>query len=616
MTTPVSTSVARTAADALNAKASALSVGYKPVHPHGDLYATLLGRLSSALSESGEKSGAARDRASGRNKSLKRQTPLVNAGYAARMAAVSHAVGRFVLAHHSDSLRGPCEDVDGDRKPINIVLVGCGMEVLGIWASALSSCPSLVYVYEIDCEQICTAKRLALRNAGFVSGASSSHREGAGSTAIRLSGTTSFRALQSKQQQKIPDFIPAGGSHYTLMASDLRNVSSIRKAMLNASFDHSYPTVVVSELVLAYLGQSYSNKFLEYISSEVCKAKNSLCFAYEPIGAETPAPGYPLVVGGYVEDYCEKFHEKLNRGRHDNDSIISDADSCDVLGKGCMDTLSRFFGSGFGGPMGCCVAGIAASVAFGGKMTTRELFDEHLELAIHLQCYGTVSAFSHETDRSFAYDVCPWFQLSAASTHNCRVSDISEFVVLQDKSKIKISPIKNDDQERVREIFQTAYAELFDAYPSVRKLVKSALKTDLSGHSDVPCVRGASAINERYSCEGGGFWVATIADGNSVRKVVGCIGIRPNIFEDETTYEIQRLAVDDEYRSRGIGGALLCFVENFMSSISVGRNSCKVLATTPAVLDSANHFYKKRGYDCKEEKLVGKMVMNTYIKTL
>ena len=40
------------------------------------------------------------------------------------------------------------------------------------------------------------------------------------------------------------------------------------------------------------------------------------------------------------------------------------------------------------------------------------------------------------------------------------------------------------------------------------------------------------------------------------------------------------------------------------------------IATTPAVLASANNFYKGAGFDLLEEKSVGNMVMNTYAKRL
>ena len=645
MSASVSASVAQTARDALNAKSSALSVGYKPVWPLADLYGKLMGRVNTALAEDNDANDTSkRDH---RNKGKKRppfrrQTPLVNAGYAARMAAVSHTVGRFVQAHHGDLRRadGDCAGSENDRnptsqpRPINIVLVGCGLEILGLWASALSTCPSLVCIYEIDCDEICQLKRRPLIETGLITGA---ERQRPGS-AVVLSGATNFYALKPSQNQKKKaedGDIPAGGSHYSLVSADLRNVFSVRRALQEAKFDDGYPTMVISELVMAYLGQSYADEFLQYVASEVCICKESMFFAYEPMGTESSAPDHPSVLSDYVDDYCTKFREKLNRGRHNKDSEQGDADACDVIGYGGKDILSRSVKCDFDGPMGSCPALISASLACEGSMVAKEHFDEHADLAMHLHCYGTVVVFSCGTDRLFAQSVCPWLKTPAATTLNCRPSDVFETIELNDGTRIDISPIKCKDQEEVRNIFQSTYEFLYDEYPAVRKLVKNSLKTDLSGrHSDLAnSIKGSSAINERYGRGGGGFWVATTGKD---RKVIGCVGIRPfasnnacgaapirahlSSTEPKTKevrkYEVQRLLVDAEYRSRGIGKALMNFAENFVAMNVAEVDECRMVATTFSALEEANAFYKARNYNCVEEKMVGKMLMNTYEKVI
>ena len=628
MSTSVSASVAQTARDALNAKSSALSVGYKPVKPLPDLYGKLLGRVNNALADDNDDDGDTsksgdKNTCKGKKKHpFKRQTPLVNAGYAARMAAVSHAVGRFILAHHGD--------ISSKQRPaINIVLVGCGLEVLGLWASALSSSPSLICIYDIDCDEICQVKRRILIEAGLIAGAD---RQRPGS-AVVLSGATTFDALKPNQNQKKKpgdEDLPLGGSHYSLMAADLRNVFSVRRALQEASFDNGYPTIVISELVLAYLGQSCANEFLRYVSAEVCVCKESMFFAYEPMGIES-SPEYPSVLSDYVDDYCEKFREKLNRGRHDKDSGQGDADACDVMGHGGSDILSRFLQCGFEGPMGSCPALISASLACGGKMEAKEYFDEHVDFAMHLHCYGTVAAFSLGTDRLFALEVCPWLGIPSVTGLHCRPSDIFQAVQLTDGTLIDISPVKCRDQEQVRYIFQSTYEFLYEEYPAVRKLVKNSLKTDLSGrNSDLASnIKGASAINERYGEGGGGFWVATVGED---RKVIGCVGIRPFVSSNVCgaapispklsstkrvkKYEVQRLLVDADYRSRGVGRALMQFAENFVARQSGGLDDCRMVATTFSALEEANAFYKASEYACAEEKMVGKMRMKTYEKTI
>ena len=270
-------------------------------------------------------------------------------------------------------------------------------------------------------------------------------------------------------------------------------------------------------------------------------------------------------------------------------------------------------------------------------MVAKEHFDEHADLAMHLNCYGTAVVFSCGTDISFAQTVCPWLkiEIDTATTLNCRPSDIFDSIQLKDGSRIDISPIRCKDQEQVRDIFQSTYNFLYDEYPAVRKLVKNSLKTDLRGrHSDLTnSIKGSSAINERYGGGGGGFWVAT---SGKDRKVVGCVGIRPyasnNVCGDAPIrpelstlehgnkevrkYEVQRLLVDAEHRSRGIGKALVNFAENFVATNVAEANECRMVATTFSALEEANAFYKARKYNCIEEKMVGKMLMNTYEKVI
>ena len=80
-------------------------------------------------------------------------------------------------------------------------------------------------------------------------------------------------------------------------------------------------------------------------------------------------------------------------------------------------------------------------------MVAKEHFDEHADLAMHLHCYGTVVVFSCGTDRLFAQSVCPWLKTPAATTLNCRPSDVFETIELNDGTRIDISPIKCKDQE-------------------------------------------------------------------------------------------------------------------------------------------------------------------------
>ena len=58
------------------------------------------------------------------------------------------------------------------------------------------------------------------------------------------------------------------------------------------------------------------------------------------------------------------------------------------------------------------------------------------------------------------------------------------------------------------------------------------------------------------------------------------------------------------------------FAENFVAEQNVVVDDCRMVATTFSALKEANAFYKAREYTRVEEKMVGKMLMNTYGKTI
>eukprot|EP00978_Attheya_sp_CCMP212_P024379 scaffold76485_cov55-Attheya_sp.AAC.3 len=184
----------------------------------------------------------------------------------------------------------------------------------------------------------------------------------------------------------------------------------------------------------------------------------------------------------------------------------------------------------------------------------------------------------------------------------------------QETNLVTISPILTEDQESVRTLFQNTYTHLFEQYPAVRKMVKTALRTDLSRktndltkgvttdlntneNSSAVDEEGVSSIGRRYE-EGGGFFLVASIDGHSNnddenddlnvlkgRTIIGCIGIRlkpPPMTATRSIqmYEIQRLAVDPTFRGNGIGKTLLKAAVGNLS-----KHHChglELVATTPA----------------------------------
>jgi ribosomal protein S18 acetylase RimI-like enzyme len=83
---------------------------------------------------------------------------------------------------------------------------------------------------------------------------------------------------------------------------------------------------------------------------------------------------------------------------------------------------------------------------------------------------------------------------------------------------------------------------------------------------------------------------------------------------DVKSFEIQRFAVDETFRGKGIGVALLKTVEKALTAVC--RRPCQLLATTPSILLSANDLYTSNGFVIQESKKVSNLTMNTYYKLL
>ena len=85
----------------------------------------------------------------------RRQTPLVNVGYAVRVACLLETVQRFIHFHQHQQA--------ATRSSIQIVILGAGLDVTGLWALlSSSSSSSRIRVVEVDLPEICEAKKQAI----------------------------------------------------------------------------------------------------------------------------------------------------------------------------------------------------------------------------------------------------------------------------------------------------------------------------------------------------------------------------------------------------------------------------------------------------------------------
>ena len=152
-------SISKTAIDSLHAKLSAIDAGWLSSNSSSllDGYTQILEQIHDGIE--------------GPQSKRRRQTPLVNAGYAARMAVMT-----FILEKWFDSVLSQHENIEG----INVVVLGCGLDAVGLWSRNVLDETLIKYqqraedqtpklnVYEVDAWDNCVLKQHALERSGIV----------------------------------------------------------------------------------------------------------------------------------------------------------------------------------------------------------------------------------------------------------------------------------------------------------------------------------------------------------------------------------------------------------------------------------------------------------------
>lgn len=615
-------SISKTALDSQTAKLSAIMAGWlSSDSPCGnkdgnilDDYTRLLEKIHDGIE----------------GQSRRRQTPLVNAGYAARIAVMTYIVERWI-----DSV---VSRQNNDDRGVNVVALGCGLDALGLWTrhvldNSLKKYPHAsnqtlrLNVYEIDAWANCVTKQHALERSGILQECRRTKRDDDGtkdSFCVMVQGTIN---KISGATDGLPD--------YHLIAMDLRDMRSDSSLLTNAldytGFDRSQPTLVLSELVLAYIGYESANRILHSIARDfLCGNDYSIFACLEP-KLPTLAQQHDLtnkkfvsVRESYAKDYTNQFVGKLNRG-----TSSAEEESFSLfhqLGSNEETIIARFISCGFStanigvASLRKAVAKVACTRRDSNAprfLYAKEPFDEHAALALNLDCYVVACAFN--ASKNGIRDLFPWL--------------VDQW--MNDFTTIEITPITDSrDDTLVGELYDRLYTHLYKTYPAIRKMVKSALKTDLRADSS----DGTSAVGNRYKAKGGEFWIARDIESS---EIVGCIGIRQrkpreNDVESDrgeastllsvVEYEVQRLAVDDQRRGNGIGKRLLNAVYEFSlqqlvteahkqnDAESKKASVVKLWAATPDILVAANNLYNAFGF-VSEESFEGGLTMNIYCKT-
>jgi O-methyltransferase involved in polyketide biosynthesis len=440
-------SVSKTAKDSIQAKFSALAGGYRPVvGPQAKIYEALLESVASAL-------GA-----------TKRQTPLVNAGYAIRVAAVCKQIQAFLSFHQQQK----------SASTLQLVHLGAGLDVTGLWSLSLDASIEM-HVIEVDTPEICTAKRELLLQLGLVEVTNSP----AGDQTVYLQGRPAHGCCSSQ-------------STYTLVATDLRNLNAVQDALAFVRTD--VPTLTVSELVLTYLGESSCDELLRYCNSRLCMHSGSYVVAWEPL---LPRKDDSSTIEEYKRQYYQQFMAKLERGIA-QELDEGPASTFSPLGSTCWEVEQRLLGAGFQQACVTTAGNAAVEARTGGvNLESKELFDEHAALFLHLRSYTLACGFGSNADPLLQQSQCPWlFGFSPRSLHLASGTDVW------------LTSIVAEDESQIRDIFSRTYQNLSKEYISIRRMLKSALKTDLASTSPSDDVKGKSSIGERFRDWKGTFIVA------------------------------------------------------------------------------------------------------------
>jgi O-methyltransferase involved in polyketide biosynthesis len=513
-------SVSKTAKDSIQAKFSAIAAGYHPVvgpehqaQAQAVSYESLLESVATAL-------GAKH-----------RQTPLVNAGYAVRVAAVCQQIQAFVSFHRQQQQQ---QQGNTSTSTLQLVHLGAGLDVTGLWSLSLDDSMD-IHVIEVDTPEICAAKRETLLQLGLVEAVRDDPVGEQQCVYLHGRPTNDGCASQSK---------------YTLVATDLRDIGAVQEALAFVRTD--VPTLTVSELVLTYLGASSCDDLLQYCASHLCQHSGSYIMAWEPL---LPRENVSSTIEDYKRQYYQQFMAKLERGiaPEQEDRPTS---SFSPLGSTCREVEQRLRSAGF--RQACVItAGTAAVEArkAGVNLDSKELFDEHAALLLHLRSYTLACGFGLNADPLLQQTQCPWlFGVPPRALH------------LANDTDVWLTSIDAGDESQVRELFSRTYQDLSIEHISIRRMVKSALKTDLASTPSSDAT-GNSSIGERFRDWKGAFIVAVQCipenkDGASTlrRRIVGGIGVRKCDRKEglvrgskTATYEICRLFVDPDFRGGGIG---------------------------------------------------------------
>lgn len=493
---------------------------------------------------------------------LSQQSPLVHAGYAVRVACILQTLEAFTTFY---------QDI-----PTTVILLGAGLDVTGLWSALRFSSR----VIEMDVPEICQIKAELLKDSvHFIEKCES----------VTMAPNVIFQGKTTT------------GRLYTLLAADLRNRERWEKELIHLLKDENGNTLqaylVISELVMTYLGGPACDGILEFCS----KLQNSCLVGFEPFGTNNNDGHDKSVLEEYKRTYICQFENKLEKGIASG-SRLSSSVSMYPLGdcaEKVMSRMKQYFPRAY-----ATSAGRAAS-SRGMTLRIPEPFDEHIALTLHLQSYVLACAFSSSHETLLLRMMCPW-----------SVGHAPKRIPGQNNTTAWITPLELEDEAAIRALFSQSYQHLFESFPSIKKMVQTALKKDMAMTTDASS--STSQMRKWFCDRDGDFFVAvqqhrrTLLGGIAVRK---CTPKETHDSMDTTdVYELHRLVVHPDWCQRGIGKALLESIQRHL--ITKTRKKVLLTATTFAGLNGANHFYRSCGFGLPRSFQLGDLPMHSYRKEI
>jgi O-methyltransferase involved in polyketide biosynthesis/GNAT superfamily N-acetyltransferase len=636
-TTTTRDPIIQTAFDALLAKYASLEAGYEPIPPFPSsseetssstgqyrefLHTWLYGNSNPEQQQVypyNNKPSVQHHRFSPRL-----QSPLVHAGYAIRLATIQHTLDAFMKFHGKHSTK------------LQLVILGCGLDTLGLWTLITNHYlgEGCITVYDLDKPHITKLKKEMLleQNLLYHYNETDSLNEEMGILCkgwISKNSTAKTNTPNSSRSEI--DFASDVNCNYYLGSCDLRKINSVSDCL--STLDPSIPTLVISELVLTYLGQSGMENLLSYCANQIAVAPGSAMVALEPLGPNTKEQQkFSSTWEEYKQQYCQFFVQKLSKrfARWDStEYFFPPGPTISVVERRFQSAGFHFT---FATSMGHAVTSLPiqyvespsdspapfSPIQF--HPNPKEPFDEHAALALHVRSYVLVVAFTASRPypdllHMIRY-LCPWSSVTKKNMEALQVGAPPQIYTIR--------IIQSRDHDAVRNLYSQTYEYLFEEYPSVRKLVKTALHSDLRCDPEEHHEFTDSSIALRYSVAGGVFLVAV--DPHNENILFGCIGIQPYLptrsVEGKSSlhnraYEIRRFAVCSNQRGKGLGKLLIDIATTFVRGEKKLEGECiELLAKTPAVLEAANNLYRACTFHLDYEETMGTMVIRTYKKLI